>query len=77
MSIVPEVLTHLISEIDRRLGEIRDNREKGRHEMARKLFVKHDSGNPLKGMSKVDPNLVDKLKIIDESEGGDQAASDK
>jgi hypothetical protein len=61
MSLDPITLAPLVSEVERRLVEARDDRNKARLEMARDLFAKHKSGNPLQGMVKLGPSELSEL----------------
>jgi hypothetical protein len=69
MSLDPITLAPLISEVDRRLANTVDERQKARLEMAQKLFAKHKSGDPLKGMMKLDPSDLGKAKVVSRSDG--------
>jgi hypothetical protein len=63
MSLDPVTLAPLISEVERRLAAGSNDRWKARLEMARDLFAKHKSGNPLKGMVKLGPSELRKAKV--------------
>lgn len=69
MSLDPVTLAHLISEVDRRLADAIDDRKKARLEMAQQLFAKHKSGDPLKGMLKLNPSELGKARVVTRSEG--------
>jgi hypothetical protein len=69
MSLNPVAPTPLIAEVERRLAGAVDEREKAGLEMARALFAKHKSGNPLAGMVKLGASELANAKASVESRG--------
>lgn len=68
MDIDPVTLAPLISEVDRRLEQVADDREKARLEMVQKLFAKLRSGKPMEGMFKVDPSQLGPARVVSKAE---------
>ncbi len=68
MAIDPVTLAPLISEVERRLADVADDRAKARLEMVQNLFAKLKSGNPMEGMFKVDPSELGPARVVSKAE---------
>lgn len=68
MDIDPVTLAPLISEVDRRLAKVADDREKARLEMVQNLFAKLKTGNAMEGMFKVDPSQLGPARVVSKTE---------
>ncbi|MGA2796317.1 MAG: hypothetical protein ABSE63_01935 [Thermoguttaceae bacterium] len=64
MTLDQVTLAPLISEVEARLAGAKDKCQKARLVMARDLFAKHESGNPLKGMFKVNPSQLGPARAV-------------
>jgi hypothetical protein len=68
MDLDPVTLAPLISEVDRSLGETKDNQQKAKLEMARQLFAKIKSGNPMQGMFKLGGDKLGPARVVTKAE---------